>query len=146
MAQVVKSFLVEIVEKTRLFFIYNTVVVEDLETQRATISVPTVLTHWGRVTHKLTSIGSDNGLSPGRCQAIFWTNNGTLLIGPLDTNVSEILIDIDDNAFENVMCKMAATLCATPCYIEPCCNWFRQQYIRSVIQKLSLIPLHRGPR
>ena len=32
------------------------------------------LTHWGRVTHirigKLTIIGSDNGLSPGRHQAI----------------------------------------------------------------------------
>ena len=33
-----------------------------------------MLTHWGRVTHmwvdKLTIIGSDNGLSPGRRQAI----------------------------------------------------------------------------
>ena len=37
-----------------------------------------ILTHWGRVTHicigKLTSIGSDNGLSPERRQAIIWTN------------------------------------------------------------------------
>ena len=36
------------------------------------------LTHWGRVTHicvsKLTIIGSDNGLSPDRRQAIIWTN------------------------------------------------------------------------
>ena len=43
-----------------------------------------VLTHWGRVTHicvsKLNIIGSDHGLSPGRGQAIIWTNNGTLLI------------------------------------------------------------------
>ena len=43
------------------------------------------LTHWGRVTHicvgKLTIIGSDNGLSPGRRQAINWTNTGILLIG-----------------------------------------------------------------
>ena len=33
-----------------------------------------ILTHWGRVTHicvsKLTIFGSDNGLSPGRRQAI----------------------------------------------------------------------------
>ena len=33
-----------------------------------------ILTHWGRVTHiwvsKLTIIGSDNGLSPDRRQAI----------------------------------------------------------------------------
>ena len=56
------------------------------------------LTHWGRVTHicvsKLTIIGSDNGLSPDRRQAIIWTNAGLLLIGPLGTNFSEILIKI----------------------------------------------------
>ena len=55
-----------------------------------------ILTTWGRVTHicvnKLTIIGSDNGLSPGRRQAIIWTNTGILLIGPLGTNISEILI------------------------------------------------------
>ena len=39
-------------------------------------------------------IGSDNGLSPGRRQAIIWTNAGILLIGPLGTNFSEILIEI----------------------------------------------------
>ena len=57
-----------------------------------------ILTHWGRVTHicvsKLTTIGSDNGLSPGRRQAIIWTNAGILLIGPLGTNFSENLIEI----------------------------------------------------
>ena len=56
------------------------------------------LTHWGRVTNicvgNLTIIGSDNGLSPGRRQAIIWTNAGILLIGPLRTNFSEILIGI----------------------------------------------------
>ena len=54
------------------------------------------LTHWGRVTHicisKQTIIGSDNGLSPGRRQAIIWTNAGILLIGPLETKFNEILI------------------------------------------------------
>ena len=34
--------------------------------------------------------GSDNGLSPGRRQAIIWTNAGILLIGPLGTNINEI--------------------------------------------------------
>ena len=43
---------------------------------------------------KVTIIGSDNGLSPGRRQAIIWTNAGILSIGPLGTNVSEILIEI----------------------------------------------------
>ena len=72
------------------------------------------LTHWCRVTYicvgKLTIIGSDNGLSPGRRQAIFWTNAGILLIGPLGTNFSEILIGIvpSENAFENVVCEMAS--------------------------------------
>ena len=51
------------------------------------------LTHWGRVTHicvrKLATIGSDNGLSPGRRQAIIYTNAGILLTGPLRTNFNE---------------------------------------------------------
>ena len=50
------------------------------------------------VTHicisNLTVIGSDNGLSPGRRQAIIWTNTGILFIGPLGTNLSEIFIKI----------------------------------------------------
>ena len=41
-----------------------------------------------------TITGSDNGLSPGWCQAIIWTNAGILLIGPLGTNFSEIIIKI----------------------------------------------------
>ena len=43
---------------------------------------------------KLTIIGSDNALSPGWSQAIIWTNAGTLFIGRLGTNFSEILIEI----------------------------------------------------
>ena len=58
----------------------------------------TLLTHWGRVTHicvsKQTIIGWDNGLSPGRRQAIIWTNAGMLLNGTLGTNFSAILIEI----------------------------------------------------
>ena len=57
-----------------------------------------VLTHWGRVTHKsvskLTIIGSDYGLSPGRRQAIIWTNTGILLIRTLGTNFSETWSEI----------------------------------------------------
>ena len=47
-----------------------------------------VLTHWGRVTHicvdNLPITVSDNGLSPGRRQAIVWTNivDGTLSTVP----------------------------------------------------------------
>ena len=43
--------------------------------------------HWGRVTHicvgDLTIIDSENGFSLDRRQAIFWTNAGILLTGPL---------------------------------------------------------------
>ena len=64
------------------------------------------LTHWGRVTHiwvgKLTILGSDNGLSLGRRQAIIWTNAGILLIGPLGTNFSEILVAIEAFSFKRM--------------------------------------------
>ena len=67
------------------------------------------LTHWGRVTHicvsKLTIIGSDNGLSPGRRQAIIWTNAGILLIGPLGTNFSQILVEIYTFSFKKMRLK-----------------------------------------
>ena len=43
---------------------------------------------------KLIIIGSDNGLSPGWCQAIIWINVEILLIGPLEIKLIEILIEI----------------------------------------------------
>ena len=70
------------------------------------------LTHWGRVTHlcvgKLTIIGSDNGLSPERRQAIIWTNAGILLIGTLGTNFTEILIGIQTFSFKKMHLKMSS--------------------------------------
>ena len=47
-----------------------------------------------RRVNKVTIIGSDNDLSLGRRQAIIWTNAEILLIGPWETNFSEISIDI----------------------------------------------------
>ena len=38
---------------------------------------------------ELTIIGPDNGLAPGRRQAIIWTSARILLIGNLGTNFSE---------------------------------------------------------
>ena len=63
----------------------------------------------------LTIIGSNIGLWPGQRQAIIWTNAGLLLIGPSETNFSEILIKIhhifiQENAFENGVWKMVAIL------------------------------------
>ena len=73
---------------------------------------PLLLTHWGRVTHiclvNLTIIVSDIGLSPHRLQAIIWTNAGILLIGPLGTNFSEILIEIPTFSFKKIHLKVFA--------------------------------------
>ena len=70
-----------------------------------------ILTHWGRVTQicvsKLTIIGSDNGLSPGRRQAIIWTNAGILLIRPLGTNFNEILVEILTFLFMKMRLKVS---------------------------------------
>ena len=77
--------------------------------QSAVVSTET-LNHWGRVTHicvgNLTTIGSDNGLSPGPRQAITWTNIGILLIGPIGTNFSEILIEIPTFSFKKMRLKV----------------------------------------
>ena len=71
-----------------------------------------VLTHWGRVTHicvsKLAIIGSDNGLSPDRRQAIIWTNDGIVLIGTLGTNFSEILIENRIFSFKKMGLKVSS--------------------------------------
>ena len=71
-----------------------------------------MLTHWCRVTHicvsRITNIGSDNGLSPGRRQAIIWTNVGILLIRTLGTNFSEILSEIHTFSFKKMHLKMSS--------------------------------------
>ena len=55
---------------------------------------------------ELPIIGSNNGLSPGRRQAIIWTNAGILLIGPLGTIFSEILIEIHIVSFKKMHLKI----------------------------------------
>ena len=78
------------------------------------------LIHWGRVTHicvgKLTIIGSDNGLSPGRRQAIIWTNAGILLIRPLGTNFREILIGIQTFSFRKMHLKISSVKLRSFCF------------------------------
>ena len=81
-------------------------------TRSCTISGTWVLTHCGRVTYicvnNLTIIGSDNGLSPDRHQAIIWTIAGILLAGPLGTNFSEILIGIQTFSFTKMHWNMSS--------------------------------------
>ena len=68
------------------------------------------LTYWGRVTHicisRVTIIVSDNGLSPGRRQAVIENNAGILLIGPLGTNFTWVLIEIHTFSFKKMYWKM----------------------------------------
>ena len=70
------------------------------------------LTHWGRETpicvSKLTIIGIDNGLSPGRPHAIIWINAGILSIRTLGTNFSEILSEIHSFSFKKIPLKMSS--------------------------------------
>ena len=84
------------------------------------------LTHWSRVTHicvsKLTVIGSDNGLSPDRRQAIIWTNGELLLIAPLGKKLRWNLnlnlnshIFIQENSFECVVYETTAILSPPQC-------------------------------
>ena len=71
-----------------------------------------LVTHWGRVTHicvsELTIIGSDNGLSPGRRQAIIRTNAGILLIRPLGINFSEFVVEILIFSFKKRRLKVSS--------------------------------------
>ena len=92
------------------------------------------LTHWSPVTHtcvsKLSNIGSDNGLSPARRQAIIWTNARILLIGPLETNFSEILTEIMTFSFKKMYLKASSAKLRPFCFglnvltRQPCLHYF----------------------
>ena len=69
---------------------------------------------------------------PCSTQAIIWTSDGLFWIGSLGTNFGEILIKykhffIEENTFENVICRMSAIL-----------PW--PQFVRSE-QQLAQIPV-----
>ena len=87
---------------------------------------------------KLTIIGSDNGLSPGRCQAIIWTNAGILLIGLLGTNLSEILIEIDTFSFKKMHLKMSSAKCRPFCLgLNVLTHWGRGKMIANLQTEFS---------
>ena len=74
---------------------------------------PVFLTHWGQVTHisvsKLAIIRSNNGLLPGRSQAIIWIIAGILLIQILGPNLSRILSETHAFLFKKMHLKMLST-------------------------------------
>ena len=63
---------------------------------------------WRICVSELFIIGSDNGLSPGRRQAIIWTNAGILSIGPLGTNFSEIFIECHTFSLKKMHLKISS--------------------------------------
>ena len=95
---------------------------------------------------KLTVIGSDNGLSPGRHKAIIWTNAGILLIRTLGTNLSEILNKIDTFSYNkmhlnNVVSEMAAIWSRPQCDNDaagiPRVNYANAEALTPCIMKYS---------
>ena len=72
------------------------------------IGLKLIEAEWRICVGNLTIIGSDNGLSPGRRQAITWTKVGILLIGPLGINFSEMLIEIQTFSLKKIHLKMSS--------------------------------------
>ena len=79
-----------------------------------------ILIHWGRVTHicgsKLTTTGSDNGLSPSRYLNQCWNIVNWTLKNKLQWNLNRKFIYFhEENAFTIVVWKMAAILSRPQC-------------------------------
>ena len=109
-----------------------------------------LLTHWGRVTHicvdNLTIIASDNGLSPVRRQAIIWTNDGILLMRPLGTHFSEILIEILAFWFKKMHFKVSSAKWRPFCLgLNVFIHAFTKMDIHHMITPVSVSPLHHPP-
>ena len=58
-------------------------------------------------------VGSDNSLWPVQRKAIIWTNAGMLLIGPLRTHFTEILIEIQTFSLRKIRLKMSFAKCCS---------------------------------
>ena len=104
------------------------------------------LTHWGRVMHicvgNLTNIGSDNGLSPGRCQAIIWSrdrsNAGILLLGLVGTNFSETWIQIQIFSLKKIRLTMSSAKYQPFCVsLNVLTNW-RRDKMATILQTMFL--------
>ena len=97
------------------------------------------LTNWGQVTHicvsKFSSIGADNGLSPGRRQAIIWTNARKLLIRPFGTNFNEMLIEILTFSFLKMCLKVSSAKWRPFCLVP---NVLNRKNHNNVIKLLYL--------
>ena len=85
----------------------------------------------------LNIVGSDNGLSPGRRQAIIWTNARILLFGSLGTNFNEVLIEFDTFSLKKMYLKRTSPK------LRPCCfslNVLNHRYICHSVKMTHLLP------
>ena len=114
---------------------------------------------------KLTIIVPDIGLSPGRRQAIIWTNARLLLTRPLETNFSEILIKIHTISFKKIHLKTSSGKCRPFClglnelivlnwfslFRRYCLKWWTRacgyytHFHPSIISQFSTIAKHSLP-
>ena len=84
---------------------------------------------------ELTIIGSDNGLSPGRRQAIIWTNARILLIGPvgnkLQWNLKRNLYIFIQEAVFQISSKNWRPFCLGIDVIKvlKCAQWILKSYL-----------------
>ena len=97
----------------------------------------------------ITIIGSDNGLSPGRRQAIIWSNAGILLIEALEKKLQwnsyrNYSIFIQENALECVVCEMTTILSRPQC-VKPNCtvvsDFLSQMKLNSTRSMILLVQL-----
>ena len=94
--------------------------VADVSALQLVLRLKADLTNWDRVTQicgsKLTMIGLNNGLLPGRHQAIIWIHVRILLIWSLGTNHSELLIEIYITSSKKMYLKCPSAK------LRPCCR------------------------
>ena len=93
---------------------------------------------------KLTIISSDNDLSPGRRQAIIWTNAGVSLTDHLGTNFSEILIKIYTFSFKKMQVKVSSGKWRPFCLGLNELNHHQVKILRWLFTLQSRISWHNG--
>ena len=89
--------------RTNMFYIHSNIHMPLIDTRLFTAKLCSKTKVSGNKTWLI--IGSNNGLSTVRRQVIIWTNTGILLIWPLGTNFSEILIEIHTFWFKKCLWK-----------------------------------------
>ena len=94
-----------------------------------------------------TTIGSDNGLSPVRCQAILWTHADPLSLSnePLATNLSEISMKMNMFAFKKMYFKMSCAKWWPFYHSSPCAEYTMILSLKKcTAQATGLMHRHQG--